>query len=60
MVSIDRKSGVSVKVPVEVTGFPALGRCAIGMLTRAPLIDADVTIKYVFYFEPTGSAADGQ
>lgn len=48
------KSGVRAHIPVEVTGFPKLGRCGVRVLTR--LIpspeDRGRSAKFVLYFEP--------
>lgn len=48
------KDGVAVQIPVEVTGFPALGECSVRVLARLrpDADDIGATAKFVLYFEP--------
>ncbi len=48
------KAGVRAHIPVEVTGFPAFGQCAVKVLTRMKFDPADLgaSAKFVLYFEP--------
>ena len=54
--------GVSVRVPVEVTGDPAFGACIRRMLGHLPAPGPAVNaqVKFILYFEPSGSEAERQ